>query len=138
MAVCVIQACPAPTTQDEAHETDHHRVQGFARQGRWAGPRYARALGARGSRIILTHTNAEVRDLNIAARDKLRDGGELGSDVDVKTERGSRDFASGDRMMFLRNERGMGVKNGTLARLRLSRPDTWPLAATTGAAYRST
>ena len=24
------------------------------------------------SRIILTHTNAEVRDLNIAARDKLR------------------------------------------------------------------
>jgi Ti-type conjugative transfer relaxase TraA len=66
------------------------------------------------SRIILTHTNAEVRNLNIAAREKLRDHGELGSDVDVKTERGSRDFASGDRMMFLRNERGMGVKNGTL------------------------
>ncbi|MEH6758301.1 MAG: Ti-type conjugative transfer relaxase TraA [Parasphingorhabdus sp.] len=66
------------------------------------------------SRIILTHTNAEVRDLNIAARDKLRDHGELGSDVGVETERGNRDFASGDRMMFLRNERGMGVKNGTL------------------------
>ena len=66
------------------------------------------------SRIILTHTNAEVRDLNIAARDKLRDHGELGGDVDVKTERGARQFASGDRMMFLRNERGMGVKNGTL------------------------
>ena len=29
------------------------------------------------SRIILTHTNAEVRELNIAAREKLRDGGEL-------------------------------------------------------------
>jgi Ti-type conjugative transfer relaxase TraA len=66
------------------------------------------------SRIILTHTNAEVRDLNIAARDKLRDHGELGGDVDVKTERGERQFASGDRIMFLRNERGMGVKNGTL------------------------
>ena len=66
------------------------------------------------NRIILTHTNAEVRDLNIAARDKLRDHGQLGSDVDVKTERGQRDFATGDRMMFLRNERGMGVKNGTL------------------------
>ena len=66
------------------------------------------------SRIILTHTNAEVRDLNIAAREKLRDHGELGADVDVKTERGDRAFASGDRMMFLRNERGMGVKNGTL------------------------
>jgi Ti-type conjugative transfer relaxase TraA len=66
------------------------------------------------SRIILTHTNAEVRDLNIAARDKLRDHGELGGDVGVKTERGERQFASGDRMMFLRNERGLGVKNGTL------------------------
>jgi ATP-dependent exoDNAse (exonuclease V) alpha subunit len=38
----------------------------------------------------------------------------LGADVDVKTERGERQFASGDRIMFLRNERGMGVKNGTL------------------------
>jgi Ti-type conjugative transfer relaxase TraA len=66
------------------------------------------------SRIILTHTNAEVRDLNIAARNKLRDHGELGADVDVGTERGERQFASGDRMMFLRNERGLGVKNGTL------------------------
>lgn len=66
------------------------------------------------SRIILTHTNAEVRDLNIAARDKLREDRELGGDVNVATERGMRDFASGDRMMFLRNERGMGVKNGTL------------------------
>jgi Ti-type conjugative transfer relaxase TraA len=74
------------------------------------------------SRIILTHTNAEVRDLNIAARDKLRDGGELGSDVDVKTERGSRYFASGDRLMFLRNERGMGVKNGTLGTIEAVSP----------------
>jgi Ti-type conjugative transfer relaxase TraA len=75
---------------------------------------YARTSDPSKSRIILTHTNAEVRDLNIAAREKLRDHGELGSNVDVKTERGDRQFASGDRMMFLRNERGMGVKNGTL------------------------
>src|SRR3546814_6864538 len=33
------------------------------------------------TRIILTHTNAEVRDLNLAARDRLRDAGELGDDV---------------------------------------------------------
>ena len=74
----------------------------------------ARTCDPSKSRIILTHTNAEVRDLNIAARDKLRDHGELGADVGVETERGNRDFASGDRMMFLRNERSMGVKNGTL------------------------
>jgi Ti-type conjugative transfer relaxase TraA len=82
----------------------------------------ARANDPSKSRIILTHTNAEVRDLNIAARDKLRDGGELGGDVDVKTERGERQFASGDRMMFLRNERGMGVKNGTLGTVEAVSP----------------
>ncbi|UXC91408.1 Ti-type conjugative transfer relaxase TraA [Sphingobium sp. RSMS] len=67
------------------------------------------------SRIILTHTNAEVRDLNDAAREAMRNAGELGDESQVKTERGDRAFASGDRIMFLRNERSMEVKNGTLA-----------------------
>ena len=66
------------------------------------------------SRIILTHTNDEVRALNEAARERMRRTGELGGDVAVQTERGERQFASGDRIMFLRNERGLGVKNGTL------------------------
>ncbi|MBZ6383004.1 MAG: Ti-type conjugative transfer relaxase TraA [Sphingomonas sanguinis] len=67
------------------------------------------------TRIILTHTNAEVQSLNGEARDRLRASGDLGDDVTVKAERGERQFATGDRIMFLRNERGMGVKNGTLA-----------------------
>ena len=66
------------------------------------------------TRIILTHTNDEVRGLNEAARGKMRASGELGGDVSVKAERGERAFASGDRIMFLRNERELGVKNGTL------------------------
>ncbi|MCO6387767.1 Ti-type conjugative transfer relaxase TraA [Aliihoeflea sp. 40Bstr573] len=66
------------------------------------------------SRIILTHTNAEVRELNEAARDRMRDAGDLGDDVSVTVERGERNFATGDRVMFLQNERGLGVKNGTL------------------------
>ena len=66
------------------------------------------------TRIILTHTNDEVRELNDAARGRLRDAGELGMDVSIKADRGERQFASGDRIMFLRNERGLGVKNGTL------------------------
>ena len=66
------------------------------------------------SRIILTHTNAEVRDLNEAARAAMRNAGELGDERQVKTERGERPFASGDRIMFLRNERSLEVKNGTL------------------------
>ena len=66
------------------------------------------------TRIILTHTNDEVRELNEAARGRLRNAGELGDDVLVKTERGERHFASGDRAMFLKNERSLAVKNGTL------------------------
>ncbi|PBN44744.1 Ti-type conjugative transfer relaxase TraA [Sphingobium sp. D43FB] len=66
------------------------------------------------SRIILTHTNAEVHDLNEAARAAMRNAGELGDERQVKTERGDRLFASGDRIMFLRNERSLEVKNGTL------------------------
>lgn len=66
------------------------------------------------SRIILTHTNTEVQALNGEARARLRERGELGDDVTVEAERGERAFATGDRIMFLRNERGLGVKNGTL------------------------
>jgi Ti-type conjugative transfer relaxase TraA len=66
------------------------------------------------SRIILTHTNDEVRALNEAARKRLREAGDLGDDVRITVERGERSFASGDRVMFLANERGLGVKNGTL------------------------
>ncbi|NMA97534.1 MAG: Ti-type conjugative transfer relaxase TraA [Phyllobacteriaceae bacterium] len=66
------------------------------------------------SRIILAHTNAEVRELNESVRDRMRDAGDLGEDVRVTVERGERSFAAGDRIMFLQNERGLGVKNGTL------------------------
>jgi Ti-type conjugative transfer relaxase TraA len=66
------------------------------------------------SRIILTHTNDEVRALNEAARMRMRAAGDLGDEVRVTVERGERNFASGDRLMFLQNERGLGVKNGTL------------------------
>ena len=66
------------------------------------------------SRIILTHTNAEVRELNEAARERMRAAGDLGEDVRVTVERGDRNFAVGDRVMFLQNERGLCVKNGTL------------------------
>ncbi|RAZ89061.1 Ti-type conjugative transfer relaxase TraA [Mesorhizobium hawassense] len=66
------------------------------------------------SRIILTHTNDEVRALNKAARERMRAAGDLGDEVQVDVERGARNFASGDRVMFLRNERSLGVKNGTL------------------------
>jgi len=66
------------------------------------------------SRIILTHSNDEVRSLNEEVRSRLSVSGAIGEDVAVKVERGDRSFAAKDRVMFLRNEREIGVKNGSL------------------------
>ena len=66
------------------------------------------------SQVILAYTRADVRELNASARAKLQEAGELDADHTLQTERGERSFAAGDRLMFLRNERSMEVKNGTL------------------------
>jgi Ti-type conjugative transfer relaxase TraA len=77
------------------------------------------------SQVILAYTRDDVRDLNELARGRMRLAGALrGADQLVQTERGERSFAAGDRIMFGRNERGLGghhdrtqgvaVKNGSL------------------------
>jgi Ti-type conjugative transfer relaxase TraA len=66
------------------------------------------------SRIMLAHTRADVHELNNTARAELRVAGALGEDVSIKTNRGARLFAAGDRFLFLRNDRTLGVKNGML------------------------
>src|SRR5690606_18172172 len=63
--------------------------------GRWDRDRQA---SPDASRIILTHTNAQVRELNEAARGRMREAGDLGEDVRIKVERGERNFATGDRV----------------------------------------
>jgi len=77
-----------------------------------------RAGSGRPSQLILTHTRDEVRLLNELARERLRTAGELGDDVMVSTERGPQAFAAGDRVMLLKNERSLGVKNGTLGQVQ--------------------
>ena len=58
-----------------------------------------------------------MAELNQLARGRMREAGELGSDQVVQTGRGERAFAAGDRLMFLRNERELGVKNGSLGQV---------------------
>ncbi|WP_394763398.1 Ti-type conjugative transfer relaxase TraA [Phenylobacterium sp.] len=77
----------------------------------WDSVRQARPEA---SQVMLAHTRADVAELNQLARGRMRDAGALGADQVVQTERGERAFAAGDRVMFLRNERSMGVKNGSL------------------------
>ena len=80
------------------------------------------------SRVILAHTRVDVAELNQLARSRMRDAGDqlaggLGEDQVVATGGGERAFAAGDRVMFLRNERGLGVKNGSLGQVEAVTPE---------------
>lgn len=115
------QAIHAYGERGMVHAADTREVARGDLIDRWD---QARQSSPGDTRIILTHTNDEVRELNQAARGRMRPSGELGSDVTVKAERGERAFASGDRIMFLRNERELGVKNGTLGIVERVTPQT--------------
>ena len=78
---------------------------------RWDSDRIAEPAS---SAMILTHTNAECDELNDLARDRLKQHGTIATDIAVETGRGRRLFAVEDRVMFLKNDCGLGVKNGTL------------------------
>ena len=66
------------------------------------------------SRLMLAYTRDEVRQLNEQARAVRVAAGELGQGEVIETERGPREIAVGDRLYFLKNERSLGVKNGSL------------------------
>lgn len=67
--------------------------------------------------MMLAYRRSDVAMLNAAARARRVAQGELGAAVRFETTRGPRDFAVGERIYFLRNDRSLGVKNGTLAQV---------------------
>ena len=101
-----------------------HATQEEARAALVAGWDAVRQQSPSASQVILASTRADVAALNGLARERLRASGALGADHVVQTERGERRLAVGERLMFLRNERGLGaqadgrqgvaVKNGSL------------------------
>lgn len=70
------------------------------------------------SQVMLAYRRADVAELNRLARERMREAGALGEDQAISTANGERKFAGGDRVMFLRNERSLGVKNGSLGEVR--------------------
>ena len=98
-----------------------------------------------GTRVAMAHRRADVRAINDAIRAELQDRGELARVAEAgelaegregagdvaqavdherdgpaealtfQTNDGKRDFAIGDRIVFLENSRDLGVKNGMLA-----------------------
>lgn len=96
-----------------------------------------RSANPEGTRVAMAHRRADVRAINDAIRSELQSRGELakvapagepdagqGIDSDREEDRlraltyqtndGRRDFAEGDRIVFLENNRDLGVKNGML------------------------
>lgn len=104
---------------------DHGAIQGSetveaARRAVVAGWLEDRAKG--GSTLMLAYANENVKALNIAAREHLLKRGELGHEHSFQTERGERRFAVGDRVLFLKNESQLGVKNGMLGSVTEAAP----------------
>jgi Ti-type conjugative transfer relaxase TraA len=73
-----------------------------------------RAAHPDSSRIVLAHRRVDVRALNDDVRDARREQGELTHEASFLTNDGERQFATGDRLVFLENDRKLGVKNGML------------------------
>jgi Ti-type conjugative transfer relaxase TraA len=67
--------------------------------------------------LILAHLRRDVRMLNDMARAKLVERGIVEEGSVFKTEDGTRKFAAGDQIVFLKNEGSLGVKNGMLAKV---------------------
>ena len=72
--------------------------------------------------LILAHRRVDVRLLNEMARGKLVERGVIEAGHAFKTEDGTRQFAAGDQIVFLKNEGSLGVKNGMLARVVEAQP----------------
>jgi len=100
-----------------------------------------RAAQPERSSLILAHTRADIGELNQRARRAMKRLGGLGPEVKVETwrevtrddgsiaiEYGERLFAPGDRVMFLKNDRALGVKNGSLGTVASVTPDSMRVA----------
>ncbi len=75
------------------------------------------------SRVALAHRRIDVHAINLRLREARKTAGQLTDgkirdDVTITTRDGVREFAPGDRFVFLENNRDMGVKNGMLGPVR--------------------
>ncbi|TBG53538.1 Ti-type conjugative transfer relaxase TraA, partial (plasmid) [Rhizobium leguminosarum] len=84
-----------------------------------------RSANPNDTRIAMAHRRDDVRAINAGIRARLQDSGELakgsnnppgdkGEELSYQTHNGKRSFARGDRIVFLENDRDLGVKNGML------------------------
>lgn len=107
-------------TADAVHRYDQHsHVHGFDTKAAakaalvevWND---ARLSDPSKTQIMLAYNRDDVLEMNQIARGLRHQQGELGSEAMFQTERGERVFAERDRVYFLKNDKSLGVMNGTL------------------------
>lgn len=69
------------------------------------------------SSLILAYMRKDVRVLNEQARAALQERGVIGQGAEFRTEDGMRNFSTGDQVVFLKNEKSLGVVNGMIGRV---------------------
>ncbi|MGO7482378.1 Ti-type conjugative transfer relaxase TraA [Rhizobium ruizarguesonis] len=92
-----------------------------------------RSANPNDTRIAMAHRRIDVAAINAGIRAQLQDRGELakasnppgdqGEELSYQTNNGKRSFARGDRIVFLENNRDLGVKNGMLGEVIAVAPD---------------
>lgn len=70
------------------------------------------------TRLALAHRRKDVHAINQTIRAALHDQGHVKEEILFETEHGPRAFAAGERLLFTRNDRNLGVKNGMLATVK--------------------
>ncbi|MGB9128200.1 MAG: AAA family ATPase, partial [Thiobacillus sp.] len=94
-------------------ETRAQAMQEMVRD--WA---LARDPSKPGESLMLAATRAEVAQLNAMARSGLKADGRLAGGLQVPTASGMKEFAVGERIIFLKNNSALGVKNGELGTIQ--------------------
>ncbi|MBY2994634.1 Ti-type conjugative transfer relaxase TraA [Rhizobium leguminosarum] len=92
-----------------------------------------RSANPNDTRIAMAHRRIDVAAINAGIRARLQERGELsrstgtsddrGEELTYQTSNGKRSFARGDRIVFLENDRDLGVKNGMLGEVIAVQPD---------------
>ena len=82
------------------------------------------------TQLILAHLRRDVHALNEMARARLVERGLVAEGDPFTTTEGERRFAAGDQIVFLKNDQGLGVKNGMIGHVVEARSG-W-LVATVG------
>lgn len=75
------------------------------------------------SQLVFAHRRVDVFALNQAIRSAIRETEDTPPEVLFQTETGPRAFAPGERIVFTRNDKDIGVRNGVLGTVEALGPD---------------